>query len=186
MACLANKMNNDYNEVMKKTKGFTLIELLVVITIISILTIITVAQFQTAQKKANDVARKGDINALTKALQMYYADYEKFPTSSTTGTLIVAGDNIAWGGQFADKSNPPYVYMKTLPMEKKSTNPPYCYVTDNEGKKFAIFAMLENTADNECKVNASKQGSYSHCGQRYCYAAVSANATVSDLDSFVP
>ena len=43
---------------MRKTvSGFTLVELLVVIAIMSILTIISVSQFQTAKKKANDVAR---------------------------------------------------------------------------------------------------------------------------------
>jgi prepilin-type N-terminal cleavage/methylation domain-containing protein len=69
-------------------QGFTLIELLVVITIISILSIITFSQFQTAKKKANDVARKGDLNALVKSLQMYYADYGVFPTHAPDGTVV--------------------------------------------------------------------------------------------------
>ena len=142
-------------------QGFTLIELLVVITIISVLTIITVSQFQTAKKKANDVARKGDLNALTKALQLYYADYGKFPPV----------DKIIWGGTFIDQN---YVYMKVVPKENTytSTNP-YCYSVDASFKKYAIFAKLENANDIQCT------GSYT-CGEKtgYCYAVVSPNTSL--------
>lgn len=177
-------------------KGFTLIELLVVITIISILTVITVAQFQTAQKKANDVARKGDINSMVKALEMYYADYGKFPTSqnsnpadaSTYGKMIVNGVTVDWGQQFADNGSPPYVYMKVLPMEKKKDLPRFCYVANAAGTSYGIFAMLENTSDSQCKM-VGGVGAYTHCGNgslHYCYSIVSPNITVSDLDGLAP
>lgn len=167
-------------------KAFTLVELLVVIAIISILTIITVSQFSTAKKKANDVARKGDLSALSKALLMYYTDYGKFPTSN--GGLVHVTDNggkdISWGGEFSDNSSAKYVYMKVMPSEKILKNIQYCYVSDASGTKFGLFAMLENTTDSQCTTNGVLN-SYHHCGKDYCFAYVSPNATVSDLDGLI-
>lgn len=164
-------------------KGFTLVELLVVIAIISILTIITVSQFATAKKKANDVARKGDLSALSKALLMYYADYGKFPTSSN-GLVHVTdngGKDISWGGEFSDNSAQKYVYMKVMPSEKILKNIQYCYVSDPSGTKFGLFAMLENTTDSQCSTNGVVNV-YSHCGTTYCFAYVSPNISVTDLN----
>lgn len=170
-------------------KGFTLIELLVVISIIAILTIITVSQFQTAQKKANDAARKGDLSALAKALEMYYADYGKFPTSNN-GVIHVptgTGKDMIWGKSFDDNAATPYVYMKVLPLEKKfAATFPYCYVTDGTGTKFGLFAMLENTADSQCDLLPADAAAYTHCGgKRYCFSYVSPNITVSDLSTYI-
>jgi type II secretion system protein G len=146
-------------------KGFTLVELLVVITIISLLTVITVSQFQTAKKKSNDVARKGDLNAVSKALQMYFNDYGVFP----------ATDVIVWGGTFEDSSvNPAYVYMKKLPRENYTTAKPYCYKTSADLKKYAIFAQLENTVDKECA------NTYMCNGVSYCYGIVSPNSGLNN------
>jgi prepilin-type N-terminal cleavage/methylation domain-containing protein len=172
-------------------RGFTLIELLIVIAIISILTIITVSQFQTAKKKANDVARKGDLSALSKALLMYYADYGKFPTSSANGQVQVTDNSltkdIPWGLEFSDNSAQHYVYMKVMPSEKILKNTQYCYVTDPTGTKFSLFALLENTTDSQCDLTVAHAAWYTHCGGiRYCFAYVSPNAVVSDFDTYIP
>lgn len=164
-------------------RGFTLIELLVVISIMSILTVITASQFTTARKRARDVARKGDLNSLSKALMSYYADYGKFPPAVGVG---ISG--AAWGGEFKDSSN--FVYMKVVPREnfESSSIPPYCYVVSADQKKFGLFAMLEVTTDADCKMKASPvEGLYSHCtGKKYCYAVVSPNIIVNDLGSINP
>lgn len=160
----------------KKEKGFTLIELLVVITIMSILTVITVSQFQTAKRKANDVARKSDLNAVSKALQMYFTDYGYFPDPGL----------ISWGGTFEDDSAEPYVYMKKLPRENH-TEIPYCYKLDASGKKFGLFAQLENTTDRECDRNENDVADDStyHCtgedgvDRTYCFGIVSPNTSLS-------
>ena len=176
--------------IIKNRRGFTLIELLVVIAIISILTLITVSQFMTAKKKANDVARKGDLSALSKALLMYYADYGKFPTAAANGTVLVTDNadssTASWGGTFTDNSSQHYVYMKVMPNEKILKNIQYCYVTDPSGTKFGIFAMLENTTDSQC-IMSGPVGAYSHCGGKtYCFSYVSPNAVVSDFNGFIP
>jgi prepilin-type N-terminal cleavage/methylation domain-containing protein len=147
---------------MKKS-GFTLIELLVVIAIISILTIITVGQFQTARKRANDVARKGDLNSLSKSLQMYFADFGVFPDV----------DAITWGGTFEDSTvSPPYVYMQKLPRES-ILSIPYCYKISADGKKYGLFAQLESTTDIQCA------NSYVCNGNTYCYGIASPNTSLT-------
>lgn len=159
----------------KMKKAFTLVELLVVIAIMSILTVITVSQFQTAKKKANDVARKGDLNAVAKALQMYYADYGKMPDADAIGRIVVGGSSISWGQEFKDNSG--YVYMKKMPIENKTGMPQYCYKTDANNKAYAIFAMLENTTDNQCIMPAAYK-----CGdatKSYCFAYVSPNVSLT-------
>jgi prepilin-type N-terminal cleavage/methylation domain-containing protein len=169
-------------------RGFTLVELLVVVAIMSILTILTVSQFQTAKKKANDVARKGDLNALSKALEAYYADYGKFPIANGSGMVVLdtgVSKVVIWGGEFKDNAVTPYVYMKTMPNEKILKNFQYCYVSDG-ASKFGLFAMLENTTDSQCIMNGNV-GMYSHCGGiKYCFAYVSPNISVNDLSGLVP
>lgn len=151
-------------------QGFTLVELLVVISIMSILTLITVSQFTTARKKARDVQRKGDLSALSKALQMYFADYGNLPTAATI--------NNNWGGEFKDNTN--YVYMKVLPRERTLTTP-FCYVVTTDLKSYGLFAMLENTVDSDCHMN-DDEGEYVHCGgNHYCYSIVSPNISVDNL-----
>ena len=154
-------------------KGFTLIELLIVIAIISILTSITVAQFITAKKKASDVSRKSDLNGISKALQMYFVDYGVMPNANADGRIeIVSGSPISWGGEFVDSNG--YIYMKVLPKENNTTMPAYCYKTDTDKKKFAIFAQLENTSDKECEGH-----SYLCNGKTYCFAYVSPNTSLN-------
>jgi prepilin-type N-terminal cleavage/methylation domain-containing protein len=159
-------------------KGFTLVELLVVIAIISILTIITVGQFQTAMKKAHDVARKGDLSALSKALILYYADLNKFPLAANLDLSAVGQ------GPLMDGS---YIYMKVLPKEKYLTTP-FCYIAGgndpNKPNKFALFAQLENTVDPDCKKDGDGNPYYAACGKHYCYAITSPNTSLNADGTF--
>jgi len=162
-------------------KAFTLVELLVVIAIMSILTTIAVSQFQTAKRKANDVARKGDLNAVAKALQMYYADYGRMPEASVDGKIMVVADSpISWGGEFKDAAS--YIYMKQLPIENNEGLPPYCYKTD--GKAYALFAMLENTQDSQCISGATYRCGDPVANYEYCFAYYSPNIGLNNDGSF--
>lgn len=172
------------NCMRKIVNGFTLVELLVVVAIISILTMVTVSQFQTAKKKANDVARKGDLNSVSKALQLYFADYGVFPTASDfLGGEISLNAMSTWGGSLEDQTaSPPYVYMKKLPKENNSALPPYCYKVNNlsNPKKFALFAELENKTDKECDRNNDgvADDTYQCGGRSYCYFTTSPNTNL--------
>jgi prepilin-type N-terminal cleavage/methylation domain-containing protein len=150
-----------------RKNAFTLIELLVVISIMSILTIITVSQFISARIRSRDVARKADLNSLSKALQNYYVDYGEFP----------AEDTIVWGGEFNDAD---YIYMKVVPQEKNSSMPDYCYaLLGSDLDKFALLSGLENEDDEEYN---KYDGPYTGCGKSgYNFVIFSSNAGKDDL-----
>ena len=59
---------------LSKQGGFTLIELLVVITIIAVLATIGLASFRGISSRANDARRRGDIQAIAKALEVHFGD----------------------------------------------------------------------------------------------------------------
>lgn len=161
----------------KNKTGFTLIELLVVISIMAILTVITVSQFNTAKKKARDVQRKGDLNALTKALDMYFADYGVLPLAYQGKISVERDVGIVWGNEFIDKG---YTYMKVTPKENYLTAFPYCYAVSADLKSYNLFAHLENTSDIECHLE-EEVGSYLCNGVRYCYGVASPNAVVGGI-----
>lgn len=165
-----------------KKNGFTLIEMLIVIVIMGILTTITVAQFISAQRKARDVQRKGDVSALSKALEMYYNDYGEFPRANVAGQILLKnGTVVAWGGEFIDDG---YTYMATVPKENRVGNPPYqyCYVVSADLKMFGLFANLENNMDSDYnKLNSGNP--YNFCGHDYNFVILSPNAQLSDLPS---
>ncbi len=154
-----------------RRNGFTLIELLVVIAIMSILTIITVSQYGSARKRSRDIARKADLNSLSKAILTYYADYGYFPQ-------VV---NIVWGGEFDDSTG--YIYMKLVPQENYTSGgwDQYCYAIKGddplEPDKFALFSDLENDEDGEYFSDYSPAG----CSPSYNFAIFSPNAAISDF-----
>jgi len=163
-------------------KAFTLVELLVVISIMAILTIVTVSQFRTARKRANDVARKGDLNAVAKALQLYFADYGVMPEAE--GGQIKTDEVRKWGEEFKDSTG--YTYMVKLPTENTDGWPQYCYQTDDSRKKYALFAKLEVESDEECKGNYSCGTLKDQGTPPYCYANVSPNASLNEKGEFNP
>ena len=150
-----------------KKNAFTLVELLVVISIMSILTVITVSQFTAARIRSRDVARKADLNSLSKALQNYYADYGLFPDE----------EKFDWGGEFNDAG---YIYMKVVPRENSENLDEYCYEVNGDGDMFALYSELENEDDEEY----NKEGdaySTSNCSGPYNYAIFSSNADYEDF-----
>lgn len=61
--------------------GFTVVELLIVIVVIAILAAVSVVGFSNVQAKARDSQRVNDIEAIAKALELYYVDNGRYPTS---------------------------------------------------------------------------------------------------------
>jgi general secretion pathway protein G len=61
--------------------GFTIIELLVVVTIIGILAGIAVVNVRNAQRKAAENVLRADLALMRKAIDDFYADKQRFPSS---------------------------------------------------------------------------------------------------------
>jgi prepilin-type N-terminal cleavage/methylation domain-containing protein len=151
----------------KRKLGFTLVELLVVMTIIGILTMITASNFVEVQKKSRDVKRKADLASISKALNMYYDDYGKFPSIDNLLTS---------GGDFVNGTD---VYMKQIPTEKSNNVTRYTYFVSGTGKSFRLWANLENNSDNDCKSAALIKDIYNLKAGTLCgYAVYSSNVGV--------
>jgi general secretion pathway protein G len=70
-------------------QGFTLIELLVVISMISILAAMGIAQYRNSVTRAREAALKTDLFHMRDAIDQYYADKNKYP--STLEALVTDG-----------------------------------------------------------------------------------------------
>jgi type IV pilus assembly protein PilA len=66
---------------LRSKKGFTLIELLIVVAIIGILAAIAIPQFSAYRQKAYNSAALSDVRNFKTAMESYYADNQKYPTT---------------------------------------------------------------------------------------------------------
>lgn len=104
--------------------GFSLVELLITVSIISILISIGIASYATINKQSRDTKRKGDIEQIRAALEMYRANNGSYPAagggswiaaSSTTDALIGLTPTLV------------STYIPTVPTDPK-TSQTYMYI----------------------------------------------------------
>jgi general secretion pathway protein G len=69
---------------MGRCRGFTLIELLVVMTIAVVLAGVGMAMYGTSVTRAKEAALTEDLFQMRKAIDEYYADKQKYPSSLDT------------------------------------------------------------------------------------------------------
>ncbi len=130
----------------QKRQGFTLVELLVVISIIAILSVIGITVFSGVQKSARDAKRKGDIKAISSALEIYKTTNGTYPLlpASAYGAVSCEGN---WDN-FATALSP---YMQELPKDPQNicdwtAGKFYKYHTNTAGTFYQVAASLENTS----------------------------------------
>ena len=69
-----------YSNITSRHAGFTLIELLVVISIIALMSSVVLVTVSNARMKARDAKRVGDMNQLNKAMELFFNQYNSYPT----------------------------------------------------------------------------------------------------------
>lgn len=134
-------------------KGFTLIEILVAVAIIGILVAIGTANFGVASKKARDGKRKGDLEQIKAALEMYRTDVKEYPDTATWDVFD--------GGAITNGTT---VYMEDIPDDPMAG---YLYRYSSNGITYNLCALMELDIDGPacgvtriCKTDTSTQCNY--------------------------
>ena len=70
--------------VRERQDGFTLVELLIVIALISILAAMGVVQYRNSVQSAKEAVLKTDLFRMRDAIDQYFADKNKYPSSLDT------------------------------------------------------------------------------------------------------
>lgn len=167
---------------MKKQKfhsirGFTLIELVVVIGILTILAAGVIAVLNPLEqfKKAADSKRKNDLAQIQRALESYYGDHGKYPSSSSNKINSEELGEINWGDTW-----PPY--MNVLPKDNNPKN--YVYYASSDGQTYYLYTSLDRTKDpqvcnggNACNSLSIIGISNASCGGTCNYAVSSPNTS---------
>jgi len=136
------------------------LEIIIVIVVVGILGLITWSQFDLAKKKSRDVERKSELHEISKAIKLYYADYNKLPDEELINSLF--------GKEWRDGD---YVYMKQIPSENY-TDQEYCY-KKYENNVFGLLTNLENKKDVDCFGKSIECGENNYCFEDKMSAVVS-------------
>jgi type II secretion system protein G len=144
-----------------KTRGFTLIELLVVISIIGVLGAIILASVHKAAVKARDTNRKATLRNLKTALELFYADNGRYPStggvwySSEPGNVPEngPGNNGVWIPELVAGG-----YIKELPRD------PLLGRGDNNPNKCSLFGWI---GAYDYKSDGTNYKLLSHCAPEF-------------------
>lgn len=94
-------------------KGFTLIELLVVIAIIAILSTIGLSAFTSAQQRARDARRRGDMKATQDSFEQYYSGVGNNSYLDNCGNAMYASMQSGSAPSDPKTGNPAYTCTST-------------------------------------------------------------------------
>jgi general secretion pathway protein G len=113
-----------------KQRGFTLIELLVVIAIIGLLSTLAVVALNSARQKSRDSKRVADVKQIQTALELYFADNNRYPDMATNTELGGSSANKLCGSGTFSGSCSGTTYMGLVP-SKPTPNDGTCASADN-------------------------------------------------------
>jgi type II secretion system protein G len=161
--------------IKSKNKGFTLIELLVVISIIGLLAGMVLVSMSGARAKARDSRRKQDIRSIRMALELYYANNEKYPQAGAcsygTNCYVYSTDGSNWIPALVNGG-----FLPAMPVDPINnsccpwSNGSYSYSYGNvsaDGQVFDLTTQLEDSNDpDRCAAKHYKfyWDNYDWCG----------------------
>jgi prepilin-type N-terminal cleavage/methylation domain-containing protein len=130
-----------------KVHSFTLIELIVVIAIIGTLTTLATATLNTARAGVRDAKRIGDIDQITKALELSFTYNNSYPIPAS-GTTTCLSDCTAsnWCANLITQM--PNLANDPLPNQQ-------CYLYNSDGSNFRVAAKFESIGNYDRAQNDS-------------------------------
>jgi prepilin-type N-terminal cleavage/methylation domain-containing protein len=150
---------------MNKKRGFTLIELLIVIAVISILSSIIYINWSNAQKRARDNKRKADLQSVSSALSLYYADKKEYPSRPRSGSAPSGNDRVAFAADgLSILMNQNFIPVIPLdPASKSGAECHYMFLQNNDSEKPQNYKLVSTGAETilgnnsaECEANAGE------------------------------
>lgn len=154
---------------MKKNReaAFTLLELLIVIVILGILAALISGNFITSLKKGRDARRKGDLEQIQRALELFYDDVGSYPT---TAQLTLGSDTQLCNPTldcYSTTNTTGKTYMEKLPVDSGAVN--YEYDTEATGQTYRLYACLENNQQVLATVSSSFSESFAEACKTNCF-----------------
>lgn len=115
--------------------GFTLIEIMVVVVILGILAALVVPQIMSRPDQAKVTVAKGDIRAISAALDMYRLDNNRYPTTQQGLEALVEKPS----GNPQPRNWNPDGYLKRLPVDPWGN--PYQYLSPGTRGPFDLYSL---------------------------------------------
>src|SRR3989339_206613 len=113
-------------------RGFTLIEILISIAIIAVLTALGIVSYVSINRNARDAKRRGDIEQIRSALELYRSDNGFYPVVGSLGWVDVS----ELSAVLVD------TYFPSIPSDPQNSS--YRYKGTNDYYGYCLEAKVEN------------------------------------------
>lgn len=134
---------------MKRTQsGFTLIEIMVVVVILGILAALVVPQVMSRPDQAKATVVRGDINAISAALDMYKLDNSFYPSTQQGLDALVQKPSGNPQPRMWNKDG----YLKRLPIDPWGNS--YQYLAPGTKGAFDLYSLGADGKEGGSEMNA--------------------------------
>lgn len=184
-------------------KFFTKNELKGVGIILLFIFALSIFNFRISLRRARDAQRKGDLRAISNALEKYHDDFGFFPPATQNGKIKACFDGVLEGRKSEDEEESPFIlddffaqlkacewgkdslrdvsdpdhpaYLPTIPADPK-TDQDVNYRYFSSQNRYQIYTYLEG-GDSEAEYNTAIVERGVSCGNKVCSFGLSFGST---------